>query len=53
MTQTGYSQENSLPEEHLECTFIGDKIALLTSDKVPSGGFLAYPKVADKPKQLL
>jgi predicted ester cyclase len=28
----------SLPEEHLEFTFTGDKISLLTSDNVPGGG---------------
>lgn len=28
----------SLPEEHLEFTFKGDKIASLTSDNVPGGG---------------
>lgn len=28
----------SLPEEHLEFTFRGDKIASLTSDNVPGGG---------------
>lgn len=28
----------SLPEEHMEFTFKGDKIALLTSDNVPGGG---------------
>jgi predicted ester cyclase len=28
----------SLPEEHLEFTFMGDKIASLTSDNVPGGG---------------
>ncbi len=28
----------SLPEEHLEFTFHGDKIASLSSDNVPGGG---------------
>jgi len=28
----------SLPEEHLEFTFVGDRIASLTSDNVPGGG---------------
>jgi predicted ester cyclase len=28
----------SLPEEHLEFTFMGDKIASLTTDNVPGGG---------------
>ena len=28
----------SLPEEHLEFTFRGDKVASLTSDNVPGGG---------------
>lgn len=32
------NKKNSLPEEHLEFTFVGEKIASLTSDNVPGGG---------------
>jgi hypothetical protein len=32
------NKKNSLPEERLEFTFVGEKITSLTSDNVPGGG---------------